>query len=73
MATHSSIPAGKLHGQRSLVGYSPWDRKRDGHDLTTEQQRRLSVYISVLLSIHPPASLLCPQVFSLCLCLSIHY
>ena len=26
MATHSSIP-GKPHGQRSLVGYSPWDRK----------------------------------------------
>ena len=23
MATHSSIP-GKSHGQRSLVGYSPW-------------------------------------------------
>ena len=64
---------GESHVQRSLVGYSPWDRKRDGHDLTTEQQRRLSVYISVLLSIHPPASLLCPQVFSLCLCLSIHY
>ena len=26
MATHSSIP-GKPPGQRSLVGYSPWDRK----------------------------------------------
>ena len=24
MATHSSIVAGKFHGQRSLVGYSPW-------------------------------------------------
>ena len=23
MATHSSIPAGESHGQRSLVGYSP--------------------------------------------------
>ena len=63
---------GESHVQRSLVGYSPWDRKRAGHDLTTEQQQ-LSVYISMLLSIHPPASLLCPQVFSLCLCLSIHY
>ena len=27
MATHSSIPAGEFHGQRSLVGYIPWDRK----------------------------------------------
>ena len=27
IATHSSIPAGEFHGQRSLAGYSPWDRK----------------------------------------------
>ena len=27
MATHSSILAGKPHGQRSLVGYSPWGHK----------------------------------------------
>ena len=26
-ATHSSIFAGKSHGQRSLVGYSPWGHK----------------------------------------------
>ena len=25
-APHSSMP-GEVHGQRSLVGYSPWDRK----------------------------------------------
>ena len=24
MATHSSIFAWKIHGQRSLMGYSPW-------------------------------------------------
>ena len=24
MAAHSSILAGKSHGQRSLAGYSPW-------------------------------------------------
>ena len=24
MATHCSILAWKIHGQRSLVGYSPW-------------------------------------------------
>ena len=27
MTTHSSIPAWRIHGQRSLVGYSPWGRK----------------------------------------------
>ena len=27
MATHSSILPGKYHGQRSLVGYSPWGCK----------------------------------------------
>ena len=27
MATHSSIPACEFHGQRSLVGFSPWGHK----------------------------------------------
>ena len=27
MATHCSILAGESHGQRSLVGYSPWGHK----------------------------------------------
>ena len=27
MATHSVFLPGEFHGQRSLVGYSPWDRK----------------------------------------------
>ena len=27
---------GKFHGQRSLVGYSPWDHKGVGHDLATK-------------------------------------
>ena len=26
---------GESHGQRSLAGYSPWCRKRVGHDLVT--------------------------------------
>ena len=28
--------AGKSHGQRSLVGYSPWGCERVGHDLATK-------------------------------------
>ena len=39
MATHSSILAGKSHGQRSLVGYSPWGHRRAGHDLASKQQQ----------------------------------
>ena len=27
-ATHSSILAWRIHGQRSLVGYSPWGHKK---------------------------------------------
>ena len=27
MATHSSILAWRFHGQRSVVGYSPWGHK----------------------------------------------
>ena len=27
----------KFHGQRSLVGYSPWGLKRIRHDLATKQ------------------------------------
>ena len=35
MATHSSTLAGKSHGRRSLVGYSPWDHEEsDTTDVT---------------------------------------
>ena len=40
MATHSIFLPGKSHGQRSLVGYSPWGRKRVRHDLATQQQQQ---------------------------------
>ena len=33
-----SLPR-KSHGQKSLVGYSPWSCKRVGHDLVTKQQQ----------------------------------
>ena len=29
----------KSHGQRSLAGFSPWHRKRVGHDLATKQKQ----------------------------------
>ena len=34
MAIHSSTLAGKSHGRRSLVGYSPWSHKKSD---TTER------------------------------------
>ena len=40
---------GKSHGQRSLVGYRPWDHKRDGHDLVTKQQQQLLYRLSYFL------------------------
>ena len=42
MATHSSIMSGEFHGQRSLVGYSPWRDKPDMSErLSTAQHNRL--------------------------------
>ena len=53
MATHSSILAWDSHGQRSLVGCSPWGRKESD---TTEQLNnnigRLYVSIASCLT-HP--------------------
>ena len=40
IATHFSILAGKSHGQRSLVSYSPWGHKELG---TTERQHMHAV------------------------------
>ena len=30
MATHSSILAWRIHGQKRLLGYSPWGRRESG-------------------------------------------
>ena len=35
MATHSSILPGEFHGQRSLVGYSPWGSQRVEYNWAT--------------------------------------
>ena len=39
MATHFSIFAWEIHGQRCLAGYSPWGHKRVRQDLVTKQQQ----------------------------------
>ena len=45
MATHFNILAGKFHGQRSLVGYCPWDRKESD---TTERLSMQTRIFSIL-------------------------
>jgi len=44
MATHSSILAWRIRGQRSLVGYSPRGRKESD---TTERLHYLSFFQSI--------------------------
>ena len=38
---------GKSHGQKSLAGYSPWGRKRVGHNLAIKQQQHLQ-YLDIV-------------------------
>ena len=42
MATHSRILAWRVHGQRSLVGYSPWGREESDTtwQLSTQKTHR---------------------------------
>ena len=46
MATHSSMLAGEVHGQRSMAGYSPWGRKES--DMT--ERLTLSLFLFFLSS-----------------------
>ena len=48
MATHPSIFAWKIHGQRRLVGYSPWGRKE--LDRTEWETLSLFFFFFILLS-----------------------
>ena len=38
------ILPGKSHGQRSLVGFGPWDHKRVRYSLATKQQNKGDIY-----------------------------
>jgi len=44
MATHSSIMSGEYHGQRSLVGYSPWGHKESDTTEVTENHLVLNYF-----------------------------
>ena len=48
VAAHSSIPAGKSHGQRSLAGYGPWGCKElDMSERThTHTHNNITIYLN---------------------------
>ena len=53
MATQSSILAWKTPWTESLMGYSPWDCKKIGHDLGTKQpQRSITKHLILLVKWH---------------------
>ena len=69
MATHSSILAQEIHGQRSLVSYSPWFC-RVRHDLVPkEQQLYPHLYLDVRLYSYLHASVHAYSVVQTCLTL----
>ena len=48
IAAHSTTLPGKSHGQRRLVGYSPWGRK----ELDTAEGLTLSLFSTFVLQFH---------------------
>ena len=68
MATHSSIVAWKIHGQRSLAGYNPWGHKESGvtEQPTLSVEKLCSVYsvpFLVILVLFIVFELLCNYLF----------
>ena len=59
MATQSSILAWKTPWTESLMGYSPRDCKRIGHNLGTKQQPQRSIAIHLILLVKWHTSTLC--------------
>ena len=64
-ATHSSILAGKSHGCRSLVGYSPWGLKEWG---TTEWLTHTHTHTHQLSFLRQRAGLSLPSFFVVAVC-----
>ena len=47
----SVLLPGKFHGQRILVGYSPWGHRRVGHDLVTKLLSCFTLVLSITMRI----------------------
>ena len=54
MAIHSSIVAWRIHGQRNLTGYSPWDYRRVGQDWSDLVTLRQMLLATTNTPPHPP-------------------
>ena len=52
MATHSSILAWEIHGQRRPVSYSPWGRKASKMTAIKQQRTSTANIIDTLVSMH---------------------
>ena len=54
MATHSSILTGEFHGQRSLVGYSPWGGKESDmtEKLSSGRRERWFDFTDIFPTVH---------------------
>ena len=50
MATHSSVLAWEIHGQRHLRGYSPWGQ-RVRHDWATKPPPQVPITNSILVTL----------------------
>ena len=57
MAAQAVLLPGKSHGQRSLVGYSPWGREElDTTEVTQQQQQVLNI-LQLSLKFFPQTSI----------------
>ena len=54
MATHPVSLPGKSHGQRSLVGYSPWGHKESDMTQRMKTHRHVHTNICVTENLIPP-------------------
>ena len=79
MATCSSIIAWKFHGQRSLVGYSPWGCKESDTTYRLNNNNSNTYILSLLglppipTSIPPSRSSQSPELGFLCYITASHY
>ena len=49
MATHSTIPAWKIYGQRGLVDYSPWSHKDSDTTEWLSMHAQIKLFSEVLM------------------------
>ena len=64
MAVHSSIPTWKTHGQRSLLGYSPWGLiESEARTHTSADPNSLLISSSLTLGSHKSVLYICESAY----------